>query len=102
LLREGGEAGFRDVGGEGDVRAFAGVGVLGAEVLEGGEAVGGREWGRGGCEAGKQVGFVRFRFAGFDGAWRVKRRLGKAWVMARRGRRRKRWVVVGDSIFGKS
>jgi len=58
--------------------------------------------GRGGCEAGKQVGFVSFRFAGFDGAWRVKRRLGKAWVEVRRGRRRKRWVVVGDSIFGKS
>lgn len=83
------------------MRAFAGVGVLGGEVLEGGEAVGGREGGKRGCETGKQVGFVRFRFAGFDGAWRGKRRLGKAWVMARRGRRRKRWVGVSDSIFSK-
>jgi hypothetical protein len=56
--------------------------------------------GGGGCEAGKQVGRVRFRFAGFDGAWRVKR-LGKAWVETRRGRRRRWWVVVRDSIFGK-
>jgi len=56
--------------------------------------------GRGGCEVGKQAGRVRFRFAGFEGAWRGKRRLGKAWVVARRGRRM-RWVAVSDSIFGK-
>jgi len=61
----------------------------------------GERGGRGGCEPGKQVGRVRFRFAGFEGAWRVKRRLGKAWVEVRRGRRRKRLVGVSDSIFGK-
>lgn len=54
--------------------------------------------GRGGWEAGKQDGWVRFRPAGGDGACRVKR-LGKAWVELRRVRSRKRWVAVGDSIF---
>lgn len=58
------------------MRALAGVGVLGGEILEGGEAVGGGEGGQrrvGGGEAGcfgdVQVGWFWRCLAGEEKAW---------------------------------